>query len=69
MYPFTDNRSLKQHITVCLSALANGEKLKPFIVVMDKIFSNEFEHILGHHFALLKRLHSYIRDVELLELL
>ena len=30
MCSFTDYRSSKQHITVCLSVLANGKKLKPF---------------------------------------
>ena len=47
MCSFTDYRSSKQRITVCLSALANAENLKPFFVFMDKRISNELKHILG----------------------
>ena len=37
----------KERITVCLSALASGEKLKPFIVFRGKRFPNELNNIQG----------------------
>ena len=37
----------KERITVCLSALASGEKLKPFIVFKRKRFPNELNNIQG----------------------
>ena len=37
----------KEHITVCLSALASGEKLKPFVVFKRKLFPNELHNIQG----------------------